>query len=209
MGNLDSNWITAGATVLYTACTLWIIFEMRKETRQRERPRLNIYIKPREDFGSFIHLVIENNGLNGASDLSFSINPDIDAGFDGKEKLSSLGIIKNGISFLEPQGKRDFMLFSLIGDDFHEKIKIKFTVSACYKDLHGKTYKEDFKVSFAEFEGMTRPQEPPIYKISNSLEKIEKNIGHLTSGVKKLQVITQTKKQKHAEEKERMVKRKK
>lgn len=198
---VDSNVVIAISTAFYTLFTFLIIREMRAERRQRDRPRLNIFIKPREDYGNFINLVIENNGLNGASEVSFKVNPDINIGFKEDKKISSLGIIKNGISFLEPNGKREFMLMSLVGG-FEKKIKLMFTIDVIYKDLDGKIYKESVDLGFAEFEGMTCPPEPPIFKIKKSLEKIERDFHNIATGFSKPRVITQTKKEKQMEDKE-------
>ena len=62
-------------------------------------------------------------------------------------------------------------------------------VTAEYEDATGRKIEETFVVDFAAFENLSRVGEAPLHTIAKSIEKLQKSIGNLSSGTKKLSVL--------------------
>ena len=87
-------------------------------------------------------------------------------------------------------------------ESYQEKINRKIKISATYETVHGETIYSDFIIDLSEFENTLLATEPPAWQIAKSIKKIEGDIAHIASGWSKIQVITQTKKEKREEEEE-------
>lgn len=87
-------------------------------------------------------------------------------------------------------------------ENYEEKIKKKIKISATYETVYGESISSDFIIDLSEFENTLLATEPPPWQIAKSLKNIEKDIDHIASGWSKIQVITQTKKEKREEDEE-------
>lgn len=168
----------------------------------QEVPQVDIFIQPAEDWWNKIHLIIRNNGNSGARNIRLSIDEDIGMlGKDSDRTVWKTGYFKNGISFLAPKTQRE-TLFTYMTENYAEKIKRKITISATYETEYGNTISSNFIIDLSEFENTLLATEPPAWQIAKSLNKIEWDIAHIASGWSKIQVITQTKKEKREEDEE-------
>lgn len=86
--------------------------------------------------------------------------------------------------------------------NYEGKIKARLLVDANYKSAAGKSYSQAIPVYFEEFEGYGTVGTPPLYAIAKAMEKIERNLDHLTTGFRRLRVDTysQMDRSKEAEE---------
>ena len=199
---LISTIVSAGSTFFYTLLTWWLIWESRKMRKLQETPQVDIFIQPAEDWWNKIHLIIRNNGNSGARNIRLNIDEDISMfGKDKERTVWNTGYFKNGISFLAPQTQRE-TLFTYMTESYQEKINRKIKISATYETVHGETISSDFIIDLSEFENTLLATEPPAWQIAKSIKKIEGDIAHIASGWSKIQVITQTKKEKREEEEE-------
>jgi hypothetical protein len=165
-------------------------------------PHISVSVQQSDNTGSpgLIDMLIENTGQGPAYDLNFIIHPDFDL---KTNKLSEIGFIQNGIRYFGINQNIKFFLTSLY-ENFEQKAANPFEIEVSYHGASGKQYNEKYTIDFSQFSGMAQVGEPPINKLAKSIEKIEKNIDGLTSGFKKLYVITQTKTEYKDEKMERL-----
>jgi hypothetical protein len=155
-------------------------------------PKISVIIQPKEEWINWIYLVIQNIGLGQAYNIKFEVNPDFE--YEKGKFLSELGLIKNGLRYLAPNQIYPSFLTSLL-ENFEGKKTSFFEIKVTYQDSLGKTYEDKYSIDFSELIGMRRLGQPHLYKIANSIEKIEKDINYLTTGFHKMQVVVYTKKE--------------
>ena len=134
-------------------------------------------------------MVIQNIGLGPAYDIKFKVDPDFE--YSENMFLSELGFIKNGIRYLAPNQRIRFFLTSL-AEDSERKIQRPFEIKVTYRNAIGKIYEDTYLIDFSELIGLRQLGEPPLYKIAKSIEKIEKEIYHLSTGFHKMRVVIYT-----------------
>jgi len=198
-----TDWLIAISTIAYTCLTAVLILENRKMRIQSEQPQIDIFTERGADFGGKLYLIIKNNGLGGAHDIQITIDDNLKFPQNVPERLQNLsnqGPFKNGIPFLAPKSQRELLLGIFMGDEFHKLIKYKSIIHTEYKNSANKKIKRDFVLSFVDLENTFLLPENPLFTISKTLEKLQKNIDRLITGSSKLRVITQTKKEYLEEE---------
>lgn len=184
------SFIVASATVVYAILTCKLVTETKKMREVQTEPKFSVIFQPREEWINFIDLVIKNIGLGPAYNIKFKINPDFE--YRKGHFLSKLNFMK-GIKYLAPNQKMQFFLTSLV-ENFEDKIKTPFKIKVTYNNKTGKTYTETFTIDFFELVGLGQLGEPPLYKISKNIEKIQQEIHHLSTGFHRLKTIVYTKK---------------
>lgn len=198
-------------TIVYTWFTLWIIFETRKSTKQSkdlfeisQQPNIDIYIESDESWHPRVNIVIKNTWYGWAYNIKLDSDKDFNI-FDSKDDytLKNLWYFKNGISYLPPNGSRE-SFFTMMDTNYEEKVDWKINISVNYTDKYWKIHEWVFLINLDQFENTVHIWEPPLYKISKNIEKISNNINNLSTGFKKLQVITQTKEEKRKEDAKRL-----
>jgi len=190
---MKAEWIMAITTIIYTLFTGWLILESRvarKNTelvnKKREQPQIDISTERCDKTRSIINLVIQNNGLSGAYEILLStkkgfLNKEVN--YQEYEDIKNWGPFKNGISFLPPQGKRVLFL-TFLTTDFKRKIKEEFDITVKYKNQEGEFLQKKFIIHFKEFENTMLTPENPLYKISDSLEKVARSLGKIEDTAK-------------------------
>jgi hypothetical protein len=177
--------------------TGWTVFEMRKTRKEQEKPNLQIYLEESERWGSEIFLVIENIWLNPAFNVILSSDKNfqrLKSSSDEHNFLWNLGWFNEWISILAAWTKRKNS-FTLLTEDYAEKINQKLIVKVKFEDSYGQNYVSHFPLSLAEYKWRLRLWVPAIEKISVSLVKIEKTLSEIAWNLKQIEVITQTKKE--------------
>lgn len=177
------------STVVYAVLTAILVIETRRMRRAQTEPRLSAYFAPIEEFVNFGHLYIKNIGLGPAFDIRISIKSE--GSITGSESLLKdfikVKAFEKGLNYLGP----DQILrsgFTSMVENYQEKIKAILHVSLNYKVADGSKRNETFRVDFSEFEGFGSLGKPHLYSIAQSLEKIQKDINHLSTGFHKLKV---------------------
>ncbi len=191
---------------LVLAIFTFFLWSEAKKTREYNielnKPQLSVIFQPSKKYINFINIGIKNIGKSPIYNLKLKkVKNDFKIPHLGKKlKISELKYLKN-INYLRPSQEIEQFFIS-----FHQTEKkpesMKFSLFFEYTDRprKGKVYKKGFDFDFSQFLDMSQLGDEPIHKISKSLESIGKDIGHLASGFKRLKVITQTKKEKLAEE---------
>jgi len=183
--------IVAVSTAVYAFLTWKLVTETRKMREAQTEPRISVIFQPKEEWISLIDLVIRNIGLGPAYGIKFEITPDFE--YRKGKLLSQLNFIK-GIKYLAPSQKMQFFLTTL-AENFEDKTKTSFNIKVTYNNKTGKTYTETFIIDFSELVGLSQLGEPPLYKISKNIEKIQQEIRHISTGFHKLKTIVYTKKE--------------
>ncbi|HKL43368.1 MAG TPA: hypothetical protein VJ962_12375 [Clostridia bacterium] len=193
--------VVAASTVVYSILTSKLVSETIKMRKVETEPELSVIIQPREEFISFIDLIIKNIGNGPAYDISFDISKEFITPAD--KKLSKLPIMKD-INYMAPSQKIQFFLANMV--DKKEENPSQFKITAYYKNKNGNTYKSEFEIDFNKFKGMSQLGKPDLYKIANNIENLRKDFHKLYSGFKRLKVETYDK-QDREDERKRMEER--
>lgn len=186
------------ATVVYALLTWKLVSETRKMREVQTEPKVSAIIQPEEQWLNFIDLIIQNIGLGPAYNIKFEVNPDFE---DRHMKLSEIGFIKNGLKYLAPNQKIQFFLTSLV-ERYEEKVKKPFEIKITYQNFIGKTYNDIYWIDFSQQSGTCQLGKPPLYKIAENIEEIQKDINRISNGSNKISVIAYTKKEIEEEEKQ-------
>jgi len=194
--------VVAFATVVYALLTWKLVNETKEMRKAQTEPNISVTIEPREEWINFIDMKIMNIGSSPAYDIKFKVEPDFEY---FKDKFLSKIKIMQGIKYLAPNQKIQFFLTSLT-ENFEKKIKKPFKIKVAYKNKVGDIFRETFIIDFSQFEGMSQLGEPPLYKIAKSLDSLQKDVGHLSSGFHRLKTIVYTKKDIEQEHKNLMKK---
>lgn len=193
------------------ACYTYYLYQETKRNReyqiQLNQPELSVIFEPSKKYINWINIKIKNIGRSPLYDLELEkVNNDFVC-FNGK-KLSELKYLQK-INYLRPDQEIEQFFISL-ADGKNKPEKIQFSLFFKYKSKNKNKnknkninfFRKRFDFDFTQFYDMSQLGEEPLNQIAKDLENIGKNIGYLASGFKKLQVITQTKKEKRKEEKE-------
>jgi hypothetical protein len=155
--------------------------------------RVSISLSLSEKWVNFIDLIVRNEGVGPAFDIQFEINIFNPEDCDKKliETIDKFGFLKRGIPYLSPGQVVKSFLTSMT-DNYEQKRKTAIEVKIKYKTSSGETTEERYLLDFSVFEGLRTLGTPPLHSIASSLEKIEKNVGNLSSGFNRLKVILYT-----------------
>lgn len=177
------------ATVFYAILTATLVKETRRMRESQTEPRIQVTACPREEFVSIISLHVKNIGLGPAYDVRFKLRAESENKGAGEliQDFSRSQFLKKGLQYLGPgQGLQSG--FTDMTKNFEGKIKARLIIEVAYNGAFGKAYKDSIPVYFDEFEGFGTLGTPHLYSIAKSLEKMEQNINHLTSGFRRLSV---------------------
>jgi len=181
--------VVAISTVIYAVLTAFLVFETRKMRRAQTEPRLTAYFEPIEELVNFGHLYIKNIGLGPAFNISFELTSEgsDSGGADLIKDFYSTKFFDTGVKYLGPdQALRSG--YTSFTDNFEEKLKATIVVKICYRNSTNAKHEELYRIDLSELEGSGRLGKPHLYSIAQSLEKIQKDVGHLASGFSKLKV---------------------
>ncbi len=185
--------IVTAATVVYSILTWKLVTETRRMRKAQTDARVSISLSVSEKWVNLIDLVVRNEGVGPAFDIQFEISIVSPEECDKKliETIDKLGFLKRGIPYLSPgQAVKSFL--TSMADNYEQKRKAAIEVKIKYKTSSGENSEEQYLLDFSVFEGLRTLGTPPLHSIASSLEKIEKNIGHLSSGYNRLKVILYT-----------------
>jgi len=189
LASLIFSALVAVSTMVYAVLTWKLVSETKKMREAQTEPKISVSIQPREEWIALVDMVIQNIGLGPAYDIKFKINPDFE--YSKNMFLSEIGFIKNGIRYLAPNQRIRFFLTSL-AENSERKIQRPFEIKVTYRNAIGKIYEDAYLIDFSELIGLRQLGEPPLYKIAKSIEKIEREICHLSTGFHKMGVVVYT-----------------
>lgn len=82
----------AVAALLYAILTWRLVSKTRRMREAQTEPKISISVQPKEEFISFIDMVIQNIGLRPTYDISFGLRKDFE--YEKGKFLSELNVIK-------------------------------------------------------------------------------------------------------------------
>ena len=174
--------ILVGITAVYAYLTHRQVLESKKLREMTIRPVLVVTAEIDETYISLINLRVENIGGGAARNIRLRASREFMRW--NNRSLNELGLFKHGIPLLSP-GRNIETLLSIASELQQEPLE----VTAEYEDATGRKIEGTFLVDFAAFENLGRVGEAPLHTIAKSIEKLQKSIGNLSSGTKKLSVL--------------------
>ena len=191
------------ATVVYAILTATLVKETRRMRESQTEPRIEVTACPREEFVSIITLRVKNIGLGPAYDVRFKLCGESESAGESEliQDFSKSQFLEKGLRYFGP-GQELRSGFTQMTKNFESKIKARLIVEATYNSATGKSYKDSIPVYFEEFDGYGTLGTPHLYAIAKAMEKIERNLDHLTTGYRRLRVdaYSEEDRRKEAEE---------
>lgn len=175
------------STVIYAALTAKLVTETRQMREVQTEPRIHITIESLDYAINLVRLNIKNIGLGPARNVHFS--PAVIAGGDSANKLlnefTESNFFKTGLRHFGP-GQNIFSQLTESHKDFEGKSASVLSFTLEYEGVTGKKYKDEIVVDMSEIKSNYQLGKPHLYAIAQSLEKIQKDLGNMTSGFKRL-----------------------
>lgn len=175
------------STVVYAILTGILVSETRKMREVQTEPKIHITL---ESFDFAIHIIrlnIQNIGLGPARNLTFQ--PSVITGGESAEKLltefTESNLFKTGLRHFGP-GQSVYSTYTDTTQDFEGKLASILSFKIEYKSVTGKQYSDEIIIDISEIKGRYQLGEPNLYAIANSLAKLQKDVGHIVSGFKRV-----------------------
>lgn len=185
------------STIVYAFLTAKLVNETRRMRRAQTDPEISISLIHHDNSIIFIDLLVENIGLGPAYNLEFKVIEDFQL---PKRKLSEVGFIKNGINYFSPKQRMRLWIASFKEDKNLGEKSIKLEVT--YVNSLSEKFIRTFILNFSQFSSFIQLGTPPLQKIANKLEKIERYFHNFVTGFSKLQVDIFDTKDREEEQKE-------
>ena len=167
------------ATAVYAILTYILVSETRSLRRAQTEPNISITIQPNEERLEIIDMIVQNHGFGSAYDLQFTVNSDFEM-FPGM-LLSEMGFMKNGLKYLAPNQKIQFIL-AVFDANRDMKNENKFEIGVTYQNSMETKYKHLYLIDFSQFNYFSQLDETPLQKIANNIDKIQSDINRISSG---------------------------
>ena len=181
--------VVALSTIFYAFLTAKLVSETRKIREAQTEPRIHITLESLDFLISLTRLNIKNIGLGPASDLQF--RPRIVSGGESAENLlkefTNSNFFKTGLRHLGP-GQHVYSRYTDMRKDLEGKMDSVIAFKLDYKSVTGRQYSEEIIIDMSEMKDDYRLGKPHLYSIAQSLEKIQKDLGHIVSGFKRVRV---------------------
>lgn len=192
------------STVAYAVLT-WILVSETKRMRQvQTEPRIEITIR---SFDFAIHIVrlrIRNIGLGPAINVKFT--PRVLSGGEAAQalldELTKSNFFKVGLKYFGP-GQERFSHYTPMTDGYDGKIESVLSIDFEYESTTGIKYTEQATIDMSELKGEYQLGTPNLYSIAKSLEKLQEEFSHITSGFKKISTNIYTSEDREKEQQSR------
>lgn len=171
--------VVSVATIVYAILTWQLVAETRQMRKAQTEPMVSVIVQPKEDWISFLDIIVQNIGLGPAYDIQFELNKDFKC-FEGNY-LGNIGVFRKGISYMAPAQKFQFF-FTNMNENYDEKINSLLEIKVSYKNAIGSAHLETYVIDLSCFKGLTQLGEPPLCTIAKSVESMQKNIDHIANG---------------------------
>jgi hypothetical protein len=170
--------VVAAATVAYVILTRRLAAETRELRRTGTEPRVSIFPDQSPRAATVFDLVVKNIGNGPAYDVGFDVVEDWT--IHGKEKLSEIGLMKDGISYLAPG--QTIRFFIGMGPEIFNAERRSFRVGVRYRGFTRESYQETFSISFDYLLKMTwvgqsleRTIADALGKVATTLQRFERS----------------------------------
>ena len=191
------------STVVYAVLTAILVTETRKMRQAQTEPKVQVIVKPWDEWINIVHIYVRNIGLGPAYNISF--NASAEAGGEGAQALiadfTKANFFRIGLKYLGP-GQEIAPGYSQMTKEFDKKVESILVFTVQYQDATGKKYQESFRIDFSEFKGLTRIGKPHLYAIAQHLEKMQSDFHNLATGFKRVQADIYNSEDREEEQKE-------
>lgn len=188
------------ATAVYAVLTWLLVNETRLMRQVHTEPKLEITARSLDIAIHIVRLHIRNIGLGPALNVKFS--PRVIAGGESAQNLlaefTETNFFSVGLAYFGPGQKRTSH-YTQMTEDHDGKIASVLAFDVAYESVTGKRYKEALTIDMSEQKGSYQLGKPHIYAIVQSLEKIKKDIHHITTGFKRVRADVYTREDRKAE----------
>ena len=195
------DWVIVAATVVIAISALaslalnWRLTQDNRALRKAgTEPEVVAYLGLDARSGFLVNLVLENVGQGPACDVEYLVDADPQV-FGDHQVISVVAGTTRKIASLLPQGERRERVLGVGNVLYSEREEDRlppFPVRVSYSNLRGGVVEpKEYVLDIAELGG-ARQTEPGEERLADSVEKIEKHLGHFASGFKRLHVETIT-----------------
>lgn len=191
------------ATAVYALLTYVLVKETRLMRQVQTEPKIEITARSLEIAIHIVRLRVRNIGLGPAMNVKFT--PKVVAGGDSAEKLltefTETNFFKAGLSYFGP-AQEHFSSYTQMTQDLEGKIASVIAFDLQYESATGKSYRECVVIDMSEHKGAYQLGKPHLYSIAQSLEKLQRDVGHVVSGFKRIRTDVFTSEDRDVEEQE-------
>ncbi|SDE22180.1 hypothetical protein [Desulfuromonas thiophila] len=206
-----SSWVSAFATVTIAVLTIvlaketWALrliqlAQIEQIRKDSIKPSVNLYLKANPVGMNFLDIHVKNSGPGAAQNIRFTFR-NASAGLEPVfanflEQLNELAILEKGISSLGPGEHRSSFVLSF--HEFYQKhgekaLELNTEVDIEFEDIEGAKYRSRAFFNFTEYKGVSGLGDgDPLHEIASHLKKIKEEIGHFSSGFKKIKADVYT-----------------
>lgn len=192
--------VGAASTLAIAALTVLLWLENRTLRKAGSEPRVVAHFEINPNGSGAVDISLSNVGTGPARDVSFSFIADsddfnkYDIKIDHSKSRSAITLIPKGekITFFFAIGFRLVRPTYSKKNDKIDPLK-PFTINVHWKNLNGKTYSEYCLMDIMQFDDLPGIfEKPPLLKIVDSLDSIDKEIGGLRYQAQELRSIIDT-----------------
>ncbi|BCN39209.1 hypothetical protein ALDI51_25280 [Alicycliphilus denitrificans] len=196
------------ATAVYAALTWILVQETRMMREVQTEPKLQVTVN---SFDFAIHIVrlhIRNVGLGPALNVAFK--PKVLSGGASAERLlaefTDVNFFGVGLKHFGP-GQERVSAYTQLTEDHDGKIASVLALEVTYGSATGKQYSDVLVVDMSELKGSYQLGKPHAYAIAQSLEKMQKDIHHLSTGFHRIKANVYTSEDREEERAEAQARR--
>lgn len=171
------------ATAVYAALTWVLVKETRMMREVQTEPKLQITVT---SFDFAIHIVrlhVRNIGVGPALDVTFK--PKVLSGGQSAERLlaefTDVNFFSVGLKHFGP-GQERVSAYTQLTKDHDGKMASVLAIDVTYRSATGRNYSDSLVVDMSELKGGYQFGKPHAYAIAQSLEKMQTDIHHLSTG---------------------------
>ena len=162
--------ILAFATVGLLIATAELVAESHKSREAAKRPRILVKLKPYEEHGDFMDLVLVNLGKGAAFNVEFSLE-------DPQGVLAKANVLTKRteapIKFIA-SGETERYSMGASHTLFSDPPPVPFPVVVTYEDVDGKKYTEETTLDVKQFMFLPLPVSSTDWRQMAAMEKIAK-----------------------------------
>jgi len=179
--------VVAVSTVVYARLTATLVAETKKMREVQTEPRIEVTLKHLEQALQIVRLHVRNIGLGPAKNLKFKTS--VVSGDETAKALlaefTQTNFFTTGLNYFGPNQEK-YSHYTEINRDFDKKIKAVFLLEMEYESVTGKKYSEKVVIDMSEIKGTYQIGTPDLNSIAKSLDAMQKEIGNITSGFKRI-----------------------
>lgn len=191
------------ATAVYAVLTYVLVKETRLMRQVQTEPKIEITARSMEIAIHILRLHVRNIGLGPALNVKFK--PRVIQGGESAvallEDFTKTNFFEVGLAYFGP-GQEHFSSYTQMTKNHEGKIATVIAFEIDYESCTGVKYHEVLHIDMSEHKGAYQLGKPHLYAIAQSLEKLQRDVGHIVSGFKRIRADVFTASDREVEEEE-------